>query len=874
MKFWLLGKVAAVLEKNSPPLRLRPQVTAFLAVLLLSPDFTADLATIRGYLWPGSRERLDNNIQQCVRMLRAALGYDTVRRVGPGTYCLVVQPEEVDLHRFQELLKTARGAVGAERATQLLQSMDLWSGPPLANIDGVGFDGVRGELVEMWKSACVDYITAECEVDAIANIETNLPRLIKPWSGERYSGLVAEIKEAYARQLANRNQVVAGSAGQMAPRQLPAHRTSIVGRDTQLRLIDDALLQSGGPRICVLTGPAGVGKSLAALRWAETREEYFPGGTLYVDLNGFSTHKPAEPEQVLIRFLNDLEVKIPRAKDGLSTAFRTALAGRAVLVVLDNARDVHQVRPMLPGPGPSAAIVTSRNQLAGLRAVVGASVFDVPRLNADECAVLLASVIGRARMEAEPDSARELLRHCAGLPLAVVVLGSRIAARNVLTLAHIVAELRSAVHRLSSFSHDEAELNVRGVFESALAQLSPRATELFWKLGVHRGPSISRVAVGVLSALAESDSQDALAELRSAHMIEEVSYERYAMHDLLRDFAEERAAAESAAERRVVVERILDHLLHNARACDRVISPVREVATGGVPSGIPIVAPESPQAAMAWLDAEYDVITAAVDQAESLGLDRYTWLLPVVISTYQRRRGHYLDAGRMLEKAFQAAERVANPGDMAMVLRMRARADEGLKRLDHAKIRLADAIALCDHGADPLGYAHSSNALAVVHRENGEPDLAESRFRDALAIYRDHGDAAGAAVSLNGIGCTFWDRGDVDKALAFCEEALEVSMASTDENGRANVFDSLGDIKLARGEPEVAVDYYQSVVEIFCRLDYKQNEARALCRLADGFAAMGDAARARLALTRAVKLFEELSDPAAREVAERLRALE
>ncbi|MBB5808966.1 tetratricopeptide (TPR) repeat protein [Saccharothrix ecbatanensis] len=809
-----------------------------------------------------------------MRELRKILGHDTVQRVGPGMYCLVVKPEDVDLHCFEELLETARGATGAERATQFGQCMSLWSGPPLTNVDGVGFDGDRDRLAEVWKSVCIDYVAAECEVGAVANIATRLPGLLKPWSGDkRYAQIVEDIQEAYVKHKSNSNRAEFASPSETVPRQLPAHRTSIVGRDTVLASIDVALTAGDGPRICVLTGTAGVGKSLAALRWAETRGEYFPHGILYFDLNGFSTHKAVEPEQVLARFLDDLEVEIPRSKDGLDVAFRTALAERAVLVVLDNARDAGQVRPILPGPGLSAVVITSRHQLTGLAAVEGAAVVAVPRLGEDDCAVLLGSVIGRTRMDAEPENAHELLRHCAGLPLAVIVLGSRIVARNVVSLADIVAELRSTVRRLESFVDDEAELNVRAVFESTLAQLSPRATALFWKLGVHRGPSISRAAVGALSALGDSDARDALAELRSVHVVEEVSYERYAMHDLLRAFAEERATEESAAERRVVVERILGHLVHNVRACDRVISPVREVPTGGAPPGIPVVAPASPQAAMAWFDAEYEVITAAVDQAEFFGLDHYTWLLPVVVSTYQWRRSRYLDARRMLERALLAAERVADPGDIAMVLRMLAGTDRGLARPDHAKIRLADAIALCDHGVDPLGYAHSSNALAVIHRENGEADLAESRFTDALEIYRDGGDAAGVAVSLNGIGCVFFDRDDLDKALAFCEEALEVSMMSTDENGRANVFGSLADIKLAKKEYAVAVDHCRFAVEIFRRLDYRQNEAQALCRLADGLEAMGNKVGVRSALTRALELFEELSHLGAAEVARRLRTL-
>ncbi|GAA3458730.1 tetratricopeptide repeat protein [Saccharothrix longispora] len=904
MEYRLLEQVAAF--RGDRLVALTPKARSVLAFLLLSPDQRASSKTIFKHLWPGTSATKTGLLHRQVSDLRNAIGVDAVPVLNSGSYRIVVARESVDLFRYEQHLEYARTATSAKgRAAALEAALRECRDDPLQSVDGAWFHERRKELIRRWQQTVEDHLHATLKVGAMPNAITDCRRAIERWPDDprfyrfllhtiyhndstreflpvfeecrlKAGGALRAELDALRAELESGPQPMRRDANAItsyAPQQLPAHRTSIIGRDADLDALCAVLAGERSSRIAALVGTAGVGKSVLAFRGADSTREHFPDGVLHTDLQGFSEHEPLKVEQVLARFLDDLGVP-PQTPtlEGLTAVYRSTLAQRAILVVLDNARDMKHVLPLLPGPGSSAAVVTSRNALVSLVARYGANQIVVAPLALDECVALLASIIGEQRVRAEPDTTAEVMRHCAGLPFAVIVIAARLLSRPALSLGEVLNELRSATHKLSTFVHDEADLNLRAVLATSHGVLSSPAAALFWRLGVHPGPTISRDAATDLVASPIAGAE-ALNELRTAHLVEEVSYNRFAIHDLVRAYAEEKATEAGDAERRLTSERLLDHLMYNARDCDDAIVPGRNLRLGAAPAELQLVSPKGIGAAMAWFTAEYDVIMAAIEHAVRHGLHTYAWLLPLTLTTFQWRSNRYLDARHTLQVSLRAAEIVAMPADQAMILRLIAGTDRGLGQPDLAKIRLATVIDLAEDDNDELGVAHGCHGLAVLHRETGDPEHAEERFRTALVIYRRLGNVVGEAGVLNGIGCTFSDRGQYDHALATCTEALALFRTTTDENGQANTLDCLAGIRLATGDIPAAIADFEAAVALYRRLEYRKKEASALQHLADAWHTVGNSHEERQALSQTLYLLRDLRDPEAESVARRLGEL-
>jgi tetratricopeptide (TPR) repeat protein len=659
------------------------------------------------------------------------------------------------------------------------------------------------------------------------------------------------------------------------PQQLPAHRATLVGREQAMRELDEALLDNTAAttRIAVLSGMAGVGKTELALHWATTAKGAFADGILYANLNGFASSEPERPEQILARFLNDLGAQAQTATtDGMVTAYRSALATRSVLVVLDNGRDVDQVRPLLPGTRSCAAVITSRDRLDSVIVREGARPIKVAPLSQAGCAALLTGILGEPRVRAEQHYVDELVDLCARLPLAVTIVGARAHAHPTLLLRDIVAELRAEKTKLDALAHSGPDLDMRAVLETSHRTVSPEAARLFWRLAVHPGPTISRSGVTTLMGQQDHVVRQALDELLVAHLLDEVSFDRFTFHDLLRSYAEERAATVEAAERDLAARRMFDYLLHVAWACDQVLVPGRALPVGAPPQGMAIPRPASVAEAMAWFDAEYPTMLAAIRRTREWAWHRYTWLLTMTLVTFQWRRGRYLDAERYLRAAVGPAEQAGDPCDRAMVHRMIAGTFRGLGKTELAKGHLRRAITLCSE--DDLGQAHGHHGLAIMLHEAGESAEALEHYGQALPHFQRLGDRQGEAHVLNGLGCALLDRGEHARALAHCTEALRIFESTDDHNGQASALDSLGQIHLAQGHHELGIANFRLAVARYRDLEYAKNEAASLVRLADALTTVGRSTEVRGALVRAVHLLRELDDPTASKVAARLAAVE
>ncbi|MFB7674225.1 tetratricopeptide repeat protein [Kitasatospora purpeofusca] len=900
MEFRILGPVEVL--PRGVPVEINPKLLEFLAALLLAANTGITHAEITSYLWPGEDSN-PNRIRQCSHQLRQAVP-DIPLRNGRG-YCRIqVDPRSFDYLRFQEHHGRATAATEPlVRLQELTTAIGEWQDcGPLAGLSGTGFLGKRESLLAQLRDATSDCVRAELECGRHRAALQRVGEARGRWPGdETLLELEVRALEALGRpdevepllvgweRRFGRSTVhllLAPDEGdtppgphapptRTTPRQLPPRPPDLVGRDTQIDQISSTLLgrTQGRSRIAVISGMPGIGKTVLALWTAGELEQHFPDGTLCVDLGGFSSREPERHEQLLARFLNDLGVR-PRTptRDGMLAAYRTALADRAVLLILDNARNEQQVQHLLPGPGTSAAIVTSRRQLHGLWVNQGADLVTLAPLNRRAATELLHQRLGEQRMSLVGPFVEGLLQCCDGMPLALAITAAQILRRPPQAIGDVTRALREEGTRLCQLDLGTEETSVRLSFEVSHEQLPPTARELFWQLGVHPGPTISWAAVRALRPDDPVGTSNAFDELVSTNLATETSTSRFALHDLLRVYAGELAAQHSEAERTEVAERVLEFLLQNAAACDRRLDSARHLPVGE-PGGIRIDIPKDVTEAMTWFEAEYSTLTAVIGTAEANGLDRYTWLLPMLLVPFQWRSGRYLDTLRHLPGALEAARRVAAPTDVAMVHRMLGGTHRGLGDLARATRELRSAVRLSEENEDVRGAALGHHTLGVMLRENGAPGEALDHLNRGLTAFRELEDVLGEGAALSGIGAAHYDLRRYDVGLNHCRRSLNLLSGTDDVNGQAYALFSLGRIHVALGEHGNAVSAFVRAVRLYRSLSYSSREARALVWLADTLVLAERPLMAAQALARARYLLAELdeSDPDA--AVERLRSL-
>jgi DNA-binding SARP family transcriptional activator/tetratricopeptide (TPR) repeat protein len=638
-----------------------------------------------------------------------------------GAYRLIVSRQELDLLVFQDLAARAAAAhADGDDVTAVecyAQAVDLWRGEPLADLDVLrghpGITALRQELT----GVLLRYAEAACALGQHSRV---LPRLraladAEPLnepaharlmialagSGQQASALSVyedvrlrldrelgiypgeELAEAYVRVL--RQDIGAGTRGRprprpsalpalvhVVPRQLPAGPRSFIGRVPELaglsRLVEQDLGQASGVTIAALTGMAGIGKTALAVYWAHQVAGQFPDGQLFVNLRG--SGPSGTPTDAVRGFLTALGVpsaRIPPDTDGQAALYRSMLAGRRVLIVLDNAQNAEQVRPLLPGSPGCLVLVTSRNRLTGLAAAEGACLMTLGVLTEAESRDLLASFLGRGRAMAEPSTVSELIALCGRLPLALCDIAARAVARPGLPLATISAEMRDAHRRLDALETGEPVTSVRVVFSWSRARLGSSAVRMFRLLGLHPGPDITVSAAASLAGLPREQADLALAEMCDEHLLTEHLPGRYRCHDLLRSYAaEEASTCESEADLRDAVHRMLDYYLHAATVASGFLYPCQPEAVW-TPSRPDVTLEKIGGAGPAaqWFQDEQHVLLRVIDQAAECGYAPYAWKLPWIAGWYLRDEACWPQLAAAQESALAAAVRLNDPAGLA-----------------------------------------------------------------------------------------------------------------------------------------------------------------------------------------------------------------
>ena len=665
------------------------------------------------------------------------------------------------------------------------------------------------------------------------------------------------------------------------PAQLPADVAGFVGRADQLGRLDKLL--DGGDRpatvvISAIAGTAGVGKTALAVHWAHQALDRFPDGQLYVNLRGFDpAATAATPAEVVRSFLDALDVaalRVPAGLDAQTALYRSLLADRRMLVLLDNARDADQVRPLLPGTPGCLVLVTSRNQLTGLIAGAGALPLPLDLLDPDEARDLLARRLGMDRIAAEPAAVDQIIERCARLPLALAVVAARAAIQPGLPLAELAAELCHPHDRLDTLATGDAGTDVRSVFSWSYQQLSRPAARLFRLLGTHPGPDLGVSAAASLAGIPPARVRPMLAELTRAHLVTQRVPGRYTLHDLLRAFAGELAATEEPqAERHAAVRRLLDHYLLCAKRADAVLYPTRDAIEPIAPlPGVTVEDIESTGAATGWFTTEYQVLTASVALAVDTSLDPHAWQLVWSMAPFIDRRG-LRDAVALHQIALQAARRLRDLAAQA-----------------HSHRRLGQVYAL--FGEHDEAHAHYERALEVYRRLGDDTNQAlvhlglagmldrQGRYRDALhqaeqalARYQASGHRVGHADALNNLGWCHARLGDYETALQYCQRALGLAQELGERLGEALTWDSLGVAYHHLSRHADAIAAYREALALFRDLGDRYNEAETLLNLGDTYHSSGDTDAAQDHWLAALAIFTDLDHPDADQVRTRLHSM-
>ncbi|GAB3425148.1 ATP-binding protein [Flindersiella endophytica] len=649
------------------------------------------------------------------------------------------------------------------------------------------------------------------------------------------------------------------------PHQLPAPPRGFSGRARELALLNETSGASDGASdvmaIAAIHGTGGVGKTWLAVRWAHDNLARFPDGQLYVNLRGFDPSGPPMAPAAAVRgFLDALGVDpgvVPADLDAQAALYRSLMAGKRMLILLDNARDTAHVEALLPGSPTCTVLVTSRNQLGGLVTTYGAQPMALDMLSSAEARQLLIRHLGRERIDAEPGAVDELVERCAGLPLALGIVAARAAAHPDFPLAALAKELADASTRLDALNIGDLTANLRAVFSSSHETLGTEAQRTFALLSQPLGPDISLPAVASLTAVPLSRARAILQDLEAVHLLHQTAPGRYRMHDLVRLYATERAQLLEPDVRDSALRRLVEHYLHTAFAADRLVASQhsRPIKLETPTPGMQRESISDRDTAWAWFDAEHAAVLSAQATAADRGWDLIVWQLARTLNHFHRWRGHFHAEVTTWEYGLPASERLDNTLLLAEAHHRMGSAKLRLGLHKDASEHLQQAISLYERGGDAIGQADTHEAYAAVLAAQGDFQRALSNSNRALHLFQSVDSLNGEAGSYNSLGWWNAQMGRYDRAQAHCEQALDLYHQVSDRDGEAYTLDSLGFIAKHTGRHYQALGYYQQALSLFRTLGNSYHEAMVLTELGEINALLGRHSEAWNARTQALELY-------------------
>ncbi|MGI5215661.1 BTAD domain-containing putative transcriptional regulator [Plantactinospora sp. CA-290183] len=914
MQVRLLGPVDATVRGLVRPVSgLRRR--ALLAALALHPGHTVSADRLIDIVWDGvPPSTASNSLQRHISYLRGELGARTAIAARPQGYVLNLPDEATDLEVAERFIRESRASQDpAQRACRLRAALALWRGRPLADVSGLSWLDEQAERLSQIELGAIEaLLDARLALGEHALLVTELEGLTRrhPYREQFHHQLMLALYRAGrqadalavchrlratlaedlgidpARSLRDLEAAILrqdsaldpppapvsvrpGTAPGTVPAQLPVAVPGFAGRRRELARLDALLAASepAGPTgpatmvIAALSGTAGVGKTAFAVHWAHQVADRFPDGQLYVNLRGFDADGSVVPPATAIRGFLDAfgvpEQRIPADLDAQAGLYRSVLAGKRVLVLLDNARDVEQIRPLLPATPGCLVLTTSRDQLTPLVATEGAWPLFLNLLTEEEARDLLTRRLGRDRIAAESATVDDIIARCARLPLALAVVAARAAGQPGFPLAVLATELRDAADGLDPFHGGDPATDVRAVFSGSYRTLTSGAARLFRLLGLHPGPDVGQPAAASLAGLSSAQVRPLLIELTRTHLLTEHRPGRYAFHDLLRLYARELAGTDDGDR-----HRMFDHYLHSADAAARLLDPHREPITRSAP--VDGVTPErfaDHARALSWYTTEKPVLLAAVEQAARTGFDRHSWQLAWTLLDFLDIHGYWQDLTAVQRTAMTAARRLADRSGQAHAHWGLARSQAKLGHAEAAYRHFRHALELFEQLGDRTSQAHTQLNLGWVLDRQGRYAEALPHVRQAIALYESIGNRAGQADGFNAVGWYLTHLGDHRQALGYCRRAVVLHVETGDEHGASQAWDSLGQVYANLGDHIHATECYLRALDLVRRLRIRYNETIILGHLGDARQAAGDVTGARLAWQRALTILDQLDHP-------------
>ena len=903
-----MGPLRVRSEGRAVPLGT-PMQARLLALLLCRDGRPVGTDALLTALWDGSPPpAARKTLQIYVHRLRRALGDPgRVRHTGDG-YAIVLRADEFDVRRFAvtvDQARTARRHGDAAGAGKLFQeALGLWRGDAYAGVAGTPVTAEASRLADLRDTAreesaavAIDlgrHTEAVADLAALAaehpyreavrallmlallragrqaealDVYRRTRALLVEELGVEPTTALRSLHEAILRGDPRLAGVATAEVGGFAagddppdrpaapstPRQLPADTAGFTGRAAELARLD-TVLRGPGPSFAVVSGIPGVGKTALAVHWGHRCKDRFPDGQLYVDLRGYDDRPPLRPAAVLAVFLRAFGVppaEVPADPDEAAALYRSNLAERRVLVVLDNAGHVEQVRPLLPGGPGCAALVTSRDQLSGLAVRDGAIRVPLDVLPPRDAADLLRGAIGAGRVAAEPASTAELVGLCGHLPLALRIAAAQLTGGGIGDIGSYVAALSG--DRLTALQvHGDSQAAVRAAFGLSYARRSLPARRLFRLLGLVPCADLTVPAAAALTGATTPVAEHLLAELAEGHLVERHRPGRYVTHDLLRVYAAERARVEEPeTDRRLALDRLSDHYLNTVVAATRMVSP--QVIRLPDPPGPPAPDFADHTAATDWLEAERSNLLALITHAATDGPHRYAWQLADALRGWLHRRLYLADSLTASRMALVAGRRAADPTGLAAAYNCLATVHWQANHTGLALRYFSQGRAHARSACWAEGEATALYGRSIINVVCGAgPDAADD-LEEALAINRRVGSARGEAVCLNSLAVLHFELGDLRAAAGHAAASVRVYRSSETAVGGAVPTTNLGEINHLLGDSDAGLRLLAEALAGHRAVGNRGAEAATLSSLAAVHADLGDLARAEALVTAAAE---------------------
>jgi tetratricopeptide (TPR) repeat protein/transcriptional regulator with XRE-family HTH domain len=651
-----------------------------------------------------------------------------------------------------------------------------------------------------------------------------------------------------------------------APRQLPAAVPGFTGRTEQLAALTQVLRRPGGTAIVsAVDGTAGVGKTALAIHWAHRAATRFPDGQLYVNLRGYDVDEPVTAADALGGFLRALGVDgqhIPHELQERAAQYRSLLAGRRILVVLDNAREAEQVRPLLPGAGGCMALVTSRDSLAGLVARDGAIRLDLDVLAPAEALALLRALLGN-RAQAEPDATAHLAELCCRLPLALRIAAELATARPESPLAELAGELTDLRHRLDLLEAGaDPHTAVRAVFSWSYRNLDAPAARAFRLLGLHPGHDLDRHAAAALLDADLRQTAGLLARLARAHLIEPAGTGRYGMHDLLRGYARELTEAHDGENaRQTALGAMIDQYLYTAAVAADVLFPAEVKLRPRIarPAG-PTPPIDDEDTARAWLEAELANLLAIAAHSAAHGQPAHTIDLAATLYRHLETAGLFAEGETVHNLAVRAARTLGDQQAEAIAL-IRIGSFHGHRGyVEQAEDHYRRALALSRAAGYPDGQARALNYLGMHAGQAGRYQECEEQLGHAIELFHQVGNLTGAAYAVSNLGAVHRLHGRYQQATERQQQALTLFRELGNRHGEAIVQIRLGFLHLQQDHYPQAEHHLRQALARYVEFSDKQGQADALYKLGLVDLRLGRHRQADTHLRQALEYVRELGD--------------